>query len=210
MCDTEREKMHDGNWYVLCWNLHISVDTVPLAPGLILKRLAEPLTVFDLAGLGSRGFREWAMLEPLLPLATTELLSTKDSDITPGFDTLNRAWLASALLTLRDYTKHLSVACSSESWNTVKEIRQAVSSEVLTGVGIEKSNKDTARKKKPHYQILDFHRKLVLNENRKDSEISQDDLDWIYANYEAFNQLCSESEQFYFSLKASVDWRFAE
>ncbi len=202
--------MHEGNWYILCWNLHITKDSVVLAPGLILRRLHEPLSVFDLAGLGAVGFREWAMLEPFLPLATTEIVSARDSDVTPGFDTLNRAWLALVLLTLRGYTKHLPLAGCSQSWETAKRIRQAVSDGLLADTGIKENHENSPEKRRPHYQILDFHRKLVLNENCKDSEISDDDIDWVYANYDKFNRLCAESERFYFSLKAAVDWRFSE
>jgi len=200
---------YEGNWYILCCNLRITKDDVALAPGIILRRLLKPLSVFDLAALGAVGFREWAMLEPFLPLATTEIVSDKDSDVTSGFDILNRAWLASVLLTLRGYTKHLPLACCSQSWEKAKKIRQAVSEGLLTDIGI-KANENLPEKRRPHYQILDFHRKLVLNENCKDSEISDDDIDWIYTNYDKFNRLCAESERFYFSLKAAVDWRFSE
>lgn len=202
--------MHECNWYILCWNLRITKDKLVLAPGLILTRLSEPLNVFDLAGLGAVGFREWPMLEPFLPLAMTEIVSMTDSDVTPGFDTLNRAWLASALLTLRGYTKHLPLACCSQSWETAKEIRQAVSDGLLAEIGINETDENSLAKRRPHYQILDFHRKLVLNQSCKDSEISDVDIDWVCANYDKFNELCAESQRFYFSLRSAVDWRFSE
>src|SRR5215470_4572122 len=90
-----------------------------LAPGLTLVPLESPLSVFDLAAAGAVGFREWAMLEPISRLCTSEIETAKDSDVVPGYDTLNRAWLASALLVLRGFSRHLGIACSSYSWNLV-------------------------------------------------------------------------------------------
>jgi len=37
----------------------------------------------------------------------------------PGYDTLHRAWLASGLLMLRGFVRHLCVACNSYSWNII-------------------------------------------------------------------------------------------
>ncbi len=56
--------------------------------------------MFDLAAAGAVGFRAWATLEPISPLCTCEIEAARDSDVVPGYDTLNRAWLASALLVL--------------------------------------------------------------------------------------------------------------
>jgi len=59
------------------------------------------------------------MLEPISRLCTCEIETAKDSDVTPGYDALNRAWLASALLVLRGFSRHLGIACSSYSWSLI-------------------------------------------------------------------------------------------
>ncbi len=92
---------HQGNWYVLVMGLPRPENPLTLAPGLTLVPVDWPLSVFDLAAAGVVGFREWAMLEPVSSLCTCEIETAKDSDVVPGYDTLNRAWLASALLVLR-------------------------------------------------------------------------------------------------------------
>ena len=110
---------HEGNWYVLMMGLPRPDKPMTLAPGLTLVPLDSPLSVFDLAAAGAVGFREWAMLEPVARYCTCEIETAKDSDVRPGYDTLNRAWLASALLVLRGFSRHLGIACSSYSWNLI-------------------------------------------------------------------------------------------
>jgi hypothetical protein len=117
---------HKGNWYVLVAGLASPKVPLTLAPGLSLIPLDSPLSVFDLAAAGGVGFREWPVLEPISHLCTCEIESAKDSDVGPGCDTLNRAWLISALLVLRGFSRHLGVACSAYSWNTVAGHRAKV------------------------------------------------------------------------------------
>ena len=92
---------HDGNWYVLIAGLPRSAAALTLAPGVSLRPLEQPLSVFDVACAGAVGFRGWAVLEPVAPGCCSEIESAKDAAILPGYDTLNRAWLASTLLVLR-------------------------------------------------------------------------------------------------------------
>src|SRR5690348_6296503 len=96
-------KVHQGNWYVLVCGLSVGTSPLPIASGLTLKALDSPLSVFDLAAAGAVGFREWAVLEPLAAACTAEIESAADAAILPGYDTLNRAWLVSALLKLRGF-----------------------------------------------------------------------------------------------------------
>jgi hypothetical protein len=109
----------EGNWYVLIAGLTRPGEPLTLAPGLSLIPLQSPLSVFDLAAAGAAGFREWAVLEPVSQICACEIETAKDSDIIPGYDTLNRAWLASALLVLRGFSRHLAIACSAYSWNKI-------------------------------------------------------------------------------------------
>ena len=112
-------KKHDGNWYILVAGLDRPEKPLTLGPGLSLIPLQSPLSVFDLAAAGAVGFREWAVLEPVSQICMCEIESAKNSDVVPGYDTLNRAWLVSALLVLRGFGGHLGVACSSYSWNKI-------------------------------------------------------------------------------------------
>src|SRR5215813_15562604 len=131
---------HEGNWHVLMMGLPRPDKALTLAPGLTLVPLDSPLSVFDLAAAGAVGFREWAMLEPLAHSCTCEIETAKDSDVRPGYDTLNRAWLASALLVLRGFSRHLGIACSSYSWSLIaghqKRSAKAFQEQVI-GEGID-------------------------------------------------------------------------
>src|SRR5262245_43619859 len=100
---------HDGNWYVLIAGLPRPATARTLAPGVSLRPLENPISVFDLAAVGAVGFQGWAVLEPVAPTCRSEIESAKDAAILPGYDTLNRAWLASTLLVLRGFTQHLCV-----------------------------------------------------------------------------------------------------
>ncbi len=113
---------HQGNWYVLVFGLTMDTSPLTVASGLTVKALDAPLSVFDLAGAGAVGFREWAVLELLAAGCTCEIESAADAAMTPGYDALNRAWLVSALLKLRGFTGHLSLACSSYSWTLSRAI----------------------------------------------------------------------------------------
>ena len=116
------EGTHAGNWYVLVFGLPQPEATMLFASGISLRPLDARLDVFDLAAVGAVGFREWAALEPIIPYCTCEIESAKDADVPPGFDTLNRAWLAGALLVLRGFTLASGVACSAYSSESVQSL----------------------------------------------------------------------------------------
>src|SRR6266446_6151556 len=132
----------DGNWYVLLAGLPSFKSAFVLAPGLGLRPLDSPLSIFDLAAAGAVGFTGWTALEQFSRSCTAEIESAKDASISPGYDTLNRAWLATGLLVLRGFTRLWGVACSGYSWNIIagnqprhaEQFRQQARSE-----GIEKA-----------------------------------------------------------------------
>jgi len=115
----QAEPKQDGNWYVLVCGLPKLKEPLTLTSGLSLCPLDSPMSIFDLAAAGAAGFHGWSVLEPIANACTCEIESAKDSAVLPGYDTLNRAWLASALLVLRGFTRHLGLACSSYSWNLI-------------------------------------------------------------------------------------------
>lgn len=185
-----------------------------LAPGLTLVPLESPLSVFDLAAAGAVGFREWAMLEPISHACTCEIETAKDSDITPGYDTLNRAWLASALLVLRGFSRHLGIACSSYSWSLVAGHQKRTAKpfhEQAKDEGVEAAIYRPIRDL-PSFKgnVLDFHARLLINKDTRTDTVSPDDAAWIAKHFQTFNRLASESEAFRLALEAAIDWRYAK
>lgn len=207
-------KTHEGNWYVLIAGLARPNRALTLAPGLTLVPLEASLSVFDLAAAGAVGFREWAVLEPISQSCTCEIETAKDSDVIPGYDALNRAWLASALLVLRGFSRHLGVACSAYSWNlvaghqkrTAHLFRPQVERERLHAA-IFKPDSDLPRFRG---NLLDFHAKLLIEREARNEPVSDEDAAWIYKSFGAFNRLASESEAFRLALEAAIDWRYAK
>jgi len=150
-----------GNWYILTVGLPHIPAPIPLASGVSLRPINEPLTVFDLAAAGATGFQGWAVLEPIATACTCEIESAVDANISPGYDTLNRAWLASALLVLRGFTRHLCVACSRYSWNIIaghQKRHSATFQKQLQDEGVEPAV-FTPRDDLPKFQgqLLDYH-----------------------------------------------------
>jgi hypothetical protein len=205
---------HDGNWYVLIAGLPRPNQPRPLAPGLILCPLTSPLSRFDLASASAVGFREWAALEPIAGACTCEIEAAKDSEVLPGYDTLNRAWLVSGLLVLRGFSRHLAVACSSYPWNRVAGHQKRTSPifyEQLQTEGVHaavyESHRDLSRF---HGNLLDFHPKLLINRGSRNDGVNEADGAWIQANFNSFNHLASESDSFRLALEAAIDWRYSK
>lgn len=205
---------HEGNWYILVTGMRRPEAPLTLAPGLSLVSLASPLSVFDLAAAGAVGFREWAVLEPVSHACTCEIETAKDSDVTPGYDTLNRAWLASALLVLRGFSRHFGVACSSYSWNLIAghQKRTAhVFQEQVEREGVDAAIYKPKRDLPPFKgNLLDFHARFLIDRDARTDPVSRDDAAWIFAHFGTFNRLASESEAFRLALEAAIDWRYAK
>lgn len=207
-------KTHDGNWYVLTTGLPRPAGVLALAPGVSLRPLEQPLSVFDLASAGAVGFRSWAVLEPVARGCCAEIESAKDAAIVPGYDTLNRAWLASTLLVLRGFTRHLCVACSSYSWNIIAGHQERTSDVFQRQVrdegphaAVYKSKRDLPRF---HGELLDFHLTLLTNKDARTDQVSFEDAAWIHEHFDVFNDLAAQSQPFRFALQAAVDWRFVK
>lgn len=43
-----------------------------------------------------------------------------------------------------------------------------------------------------------------------DAAVTEEDTNWAYSHYSAFNGMASESDSFRFSLEAAIDWRYAK
>lgn len=205
---------HTGNWYVLVAGLPRVPKPLLLAQGLSLRPLSQPLTVFDLAATGAAGFREWAVLEPILPACTCEIESAREFDIPPGYDTLNRAWLLSSLLVLRGFTKQLGLACSAYSWNEIAG-HQERTAHVFGQQLLEEGPEAAVHKSKrelPKFigQLLDYRLKIIVNDQSRADAINEDDCSWISTRFDTANRLAAENTAFRFALEAAVDWRYAK
>ncbi|MDP9316693.1 MAG: hypothetical protein M3R24_38535 [Chloroflexota bacterium] len=202
------------NWYILVTGLPRPEKVLHVGPGISLSPLTTPLTVFDLAAAGAAGFREWAILEPLAHLCTCELESAGDAAEAPGYDTLNRAWLTSALLVLRGFTTHLGIACSAYSWDIIAGHQARTShifQEQLIEEGVDaavfKSKRDLARFEGG---ILDYHLQLLVNKSQRNDVVNDDDAVWIQNHFDTANRLANESASFRLALEATIDWRYAK
>lgn len=200
-------------WFVLVCGLPISQNSFELGPSLILRRLTSPLTVFDLAAAGAVGFREWACLEPLAASATAEIESSADGATLPGYDSLNRCWLVSALLVIRGFARHICPATAGYSWNFVAGHQAAVAPKFrqqLRDEGVQKAVFEP-RAALPSFEggLLDYHLRLLLPKEVRLDNFDAVEARWISTHFESFNQLASASERFRLALESAVDWRFA-
>jgi hypothetical protein len=204
----------DGNWYVLLAGFDRFQSPLILAPGLSLRPLEFPLSVFDLAAAGAVGFRGWAALEQFAHSCAAEIESAMDANVTPGYDTLNRAWLATGLLVLRGFTKLWGVACSGYSWNLIAG-HQPRHSELFRKQAQEEGiNKAVFEPKHslPPFRgnLLDYHLTCFVDAGCRTDAPNQADAEWIRKHYDTFNWLASDNEPFRFALEAAIDWRFAK
>ena len=194
MTESNKTAAVPEKWYVLVAGLRLDDYEVNLGPGLTLRQLIQPISVFDLASAGAVGFREWAVLEPLIGSCFCEIESDNNAARIPGYDTLNRAWLASTLLILRKYSMHLPVACSSYSWRLIAD-----------------SAKNSSHSLPPFKgTLLDYHLKILVEPNLSETTLIPEDAEWIFSHFESFNQIASNSPSFRLALEAAVDWRYAK
>ena len=199
--DSSSMAIHDGSWHILIAGLAPVQGPLTLAPGVTLRGLDSPLSVFDLAAAGVAGFQEWAVLEPIATACCNEIEATADSAVTPGYNTLNRAWLAMTLLGLRGFTRHLSVARSSYSWGSIAGSNPGPDARVqgATSRSLESFTGG----------LLDFRLKMLSAGEPLEHELTDKDALWVRSNFSTANTLASSSQAFRFALEAASDWRFA-
>jgi hypothetical protein len=203
---------HEGNWYILLFGIGLAEDSARIGSGLSIRSLGSPLSVFDLAAAGASGFREWATIEPFAPACHIEIESALDADITPGFDTLNRAWLVSAMLRLRGFSRHLALACSRYSWRDIAGHQTRASASFQTQVAEEgvRAAVYQPRSALPKFEgQLDYHLRMLPEEDARTDDITNLDVEWIEGNFDKLNNLCANSERFYLAFQSANDWRYA-
>jgi hypothetical protein len=211
---SEPDQKSPDAWHVLVCGLQLVGDSFDLGESIAIRRLIHPLSVFDLAAVGAVGFREWAVLEPLAPVATCEIVSPLAAAKSPGYDALNKCWLVSALLVIRGFAKHFCPAVSAYSWNLIaghqKQTATSFRSQ-LAEEGVEKAIFES-RRSLPRFNggLLDYHLSMLVPNDLKDHPLDSCEGNWISGHLEQFNQLASSDERFRFALEASVDWRYAK
>jgi hypothetical protein len=211
---TDNHRNEPEAWHVLVCGLPLADDSFDLGSSVTISRLFFPLSVFDLAALGAAGFREWATLEPLAPAATAEIVSNTNAAVLPGYNALNKCWLASAILVLRGFAHHICPAVSSYSWNLIAGHQKQTShlfTQQLKEEGIKKAI-HKSRRALPAFDgaLLDYHLKILIPEKIRRDAFSSTEADWVARHFEIFNRLASESERFRFALEASIDWRYSK
>ena len=193
---------HNGNWYILVAALLPPAQPLTLAPGISIRKLPCLISLLDLAEAGKVGFTAWAALQPFSKYLFAEIESAKDADTSPGYNTLDRAWLVTALLVLRGFTPLRNVACSGYSWaNIAGSYKRFSASKTVEN-----------RPQLPPFNgtLMDFHFKSIVDLTPRLEEVTLADAAWIQQHFDSFNRLASESEKFRFALEAAVDWRFAK
>lgn len=202
-----QDAVHSGNWYVLVRGLPRPSGPVTLASGISVVPLPAPLDVFDLAALGSAGFREWGALEPMIRECTCEIESAKDASTQGGFDTMNRAWLAHVMLLLREFTGVSGVACSGYSWGTIPIPGLSASWERPVDPVTRRARTDL-----PPFKggILDLHMRMFRLASREPTAFTELDTAWLSNYFAAADRLASASPQFHLALQTCSEWRFAK
>jgi hypothetical protein len=212
--DSLPEDATTPNWYVLLFGIGLPTQALTLAPGVSIIPLPGPLSIFDLAAAGAAGFHAWALIGQIAPSCTCEIESARDSDVTPGYDTLNRAWLASSLLVLRGFGQVMPVACSQYPWSRMADLRKQGSEWFIKAL-IERGMSEAFYGKRgelPPFKgnILDFHTKILSIPSFKSDAPSTEDCEWCQSHFDRFNRLCADSSKFRFALEAAIDWRYAK
>jgi hypothetical protein len=199
--------------FVLVFGLDLEISKMSIGHGLVLKKLDAPFGPFDLLAAGASGFKEAALLDGMANACVCEIQSFDSARKLPGYDTLNRAWLVSALLVLRGFTRHMGVAVSISTWDSVAghHARSEAKREELKSQGVPHTEWPDFIPRIPSFRahLLDFHVRLVVNVGWRRDVVSRDDVAWIANNFEMANSL-SPDERFHFALAASTDWRFQD
>lgn len=203
-----------GTWNVLVCGLELDDQEFDLGSSLTLRRLLNSVSIFDLAGAGAVGFREWAMLEPLSTAMTAEIVSPAKLDAAPGFDALNKCWLVSALLVIRGFARHVCPAVSAYSWDLIAGHQAAhapVFKRQLQEEGVEKAV-FKPRVELPEFKggLLDYHLRLLLPRETRSTPFDAKEAHWFQDYFERFNRLAVADDRFRFALEAAIDWRYAK
>lgn len=172
-----------GTYYILGNGITFEDDEIEILPYLKVRKVKE-LSVFELAGLGAKGFSQWSLIEPFCYMKNNFEIISSENKSTFGYDILNRAWLLNTLLVLRKKTNINSIALLNQSWNDLKNVNNV------------KAN------------LCDYHIKMLRIGALSELKVESVDIKWIKDYYENANTLAFENEKFRYSLEVINSWRY--
>ncbi|TGD56767.1 HEPN domain-containing protein [Flavobacterium humi] len=170
-------------WFILANGIYFKENEIEILPYLTIRKISK-LSVFELAGLGAKGFKEWSLVEPFCYLQNTFEIVSSENESTFGYDILNRAWLLNTLFVLRNKTGINSVALLNRSWNNLKDPK-----DIQAG-------------------LCDYHVSMIQAKNLQETEIHNVDIDWIRKHFEICNVLAFKYEKFRYAIEVINSWRY--
>lgn len=172
-----------GTYYILGNGITFEDDEIEILPYLKIRKVKE-LSVFELAGLGAKGFSQWSLIEPFCYMKNNFEIISSENKSTFGYDILNRAWLLNTLLVLRKKTNINSIALLNQSWNDLKNVNDVTAN------------------------LCDYHIKMLRIGALSELKVENVDIKWIEEYYENANTLAFENEKFRYSLEVINSWRY--
>lgn len=176
----------EGTWYILGNGLQFQTEEIEFLPYLKVKKV-EKLSVFELAGLGAKGFKQWALIEPFCYKKDLFEIVSGEKHSKIGYDILNRAWLLNTLLVLRKHTQINSIALLNRSWTDIKNLDKSLA---------VKAN------------LCDYHVSMLYTNALEKPTIDMEDIGWISKHFEIANVLASKDEKFRYALDVINSWRY--
>ncbi len=172
-----------GTYYILGNGITFEENEIEILPYLKIRKVSK-LSVFELAGLGAKGFNQWSLIEPFCYLKNNFEIVSSENESNFGYDILNRAWLLNTLLVLRKKTSINSIALLNQSWNELKNVDDV------------KAN------------LCDYHVKMLKVESLNELKVETEDIKWIKDFYKNANTLAFENEKFRYALEVINSWRY--
>lgn len=176
----------EGTWYILGNGVQFQTDEIEFLPYLKIKKV-EKLSVFELAGLGAKGFNQWALIEPFCYKKDLFEIVSYENDSEIGYDILNRAWLLNTLIVLRKHTQINSIALLNRSWNDIKDLDKSIAVQA---------------------NLCDYHISMLHVNALEKPTIDEEDTRWISNHFEVANILANKNEKFRYALKVINSWRY--
>lgn len=172
-----------GSWYILGNGICLEKDEIEILPYLKLRKV-DKLSIFELAGLGAKGFQQWSLITPYCYLDNNFEIVSSENDSKFGYDILNRAWLLNTLLVLTGKTSINSIALLNRSWNNLKEVDDIMAN------------------------LCDYHVKMLQIKSVSEIKIDDNDIDWIRKYFEIANTLAFKNQKFKYSLEVLNSSRY--
>ncbi|CAH0242727.1 HEPN domain-containing protein [Chryseobacterium sp. Bi04] len=170
-------------WFILGNGIFLEDNEIEILPYLKIRKVNK-LSIFELAGLGAKGFQQWSLLEPFCYLTNNFEIISSENKSTYGYDILNRAWLLNTLLVLRKKTTTNSIALLNHSWNNIKDAKEV------------KAN------------LCDYHINMLQISSFNNLNMEKSDICWLKEHFEIANTLAFKYEKFRYSLEVLNSWRY--